>query len=58
MPFVQYKKVKKTHGGVLLLVKLQANERNFTESKTLQWIFCKFFKLYKLVQNCAMHHVQ
>ena len=41
--------VKNTHGGVLLLVKLQANK-----SKTPPWVFFTFFKLYiwyQIVQN-------
>ena len=36
--------VKNTHGGVLLLVKLQAN---FTKINTPPWVFFTFFKLYK-----------
>ena len=41
------KNVKNTHGGVLLLVKLQANACNFTRSKTPPWVFFTFFKLYE-----------
>ena len=31
VPFVQFKNVKNTHGGVLILVKLQAEACNFTD---------------------------
>ena len=41
------KHVKITHGGVLLLVKLQAEAFNFTESNTPPWVFFTFCKLYK-----------
>ena len=34
--------MKSTHGGVLLLVKLQAE----AESNTPRWVFFTFFKLY------------
>ena len=59
VPFVQYKKHEKTHGRVLLLVKLQAGgvlllikfqaflACNFTKSNTPPWMFFAFFKLYK-----------
>ena len=42
------KNVKKSHGGVLLLGKLQAY--NFTKSNTPPWVFFTFFKLYKWYQ--------
>ena len=45
VPFVQFKNVKNTHGGVLLWVKLQA-----TTSNTPPWMFFTFFKLYKWYQ--------
>ena len=45
-----FKKVKNTHGGVLLLVKLQASVCNFTKSITPPWVCFKFFKLYKWYQ--------
>ena len=48
VPFVQFKKREK-HGGVLLLVKLQAF-CNFTKSNTPPWVFFTFFKLYKWYQ--------
>ena len=37
VPFVQFKNVKNTHGGVLILVKLQA--------EAMQWVFFTFLKL-------------
>ena len=41
VPFVQFKNVKNTHGGVLLL---------FTKGSTPPWVFYTFFKLYKWYQ--------
>ena len=40
------KDMKNTHGGVLLLVKMQALACNFTKSNTPPWMFFAFFKLY------------
>ena len=40
------KNVKKIHGGVLILVKLQAESCNFTKIKTPPGVFLTFFKLY------------
>ena len=48
-------KAKSTHGGVLLLVKLQVC--NFDKSNTPPWVFFTFFKLYKwlhIVQNITI----
>ena len=44
------KSAGKTHGGVLILVKLQAEACNFTEINTPPWVFFAFFKLYKWYQ--------
>ena len=44
------KNVKKNHGGVLLLVKLQAKACNFTKSSIPLWVFFTFFKLYEMYQ--------
>ena len=44
------KNVKNTHEGVLLSVKLQAEDCNFTKSNTPPWVFFTFFKLYKWYQ--------
>ena len=41
------KNMKNTHGGVLLLVQLQAEACNFTKSNTLLWVFFTFFNLNK-----------
>ena len=38
VPFAQIN-VKNTHGGVLLLVKLQASAFKFTKSNTPPWVF-------------------
>ena len=45
-----FKNVKSTHGGVLILVKLQASACNFTKINFLPWVFVTFFKLYKWYQ--------
>ena len=45
-----FKNVKSTHGGVLLLVKLQASACNYTKSNTPLWVFFTFLKLYKWYQ--------
>ena len=42
--------MEKTHGAVLLLVKLQAEACNFTKSNTPSRVFFTFFKLYKWYQ--------
>ena len=42
--------MKNTHGGVLLLVKLQASDCYFTKSDTPPWAFFMFFNLYKMYQ--------
>ena len=41
------KNLKNTRGGVLLIVKLQAEGSNFTESNTLPLVFSIFFKFCK-----------
>ena len=48
VPFAKSKKtVKNTHGAVILLVKLTAEDCNFTKSITSPWVFFTFFKLHK-----------
>ena len=44
------KNVENTHGGELLLVKLQASACNFTKSNSPPWVFSTFLKLYKWYQ--------
>ena len=44
------KNVKNTHGGVLILLKLQAKARNFTKINTPPWVFFTLFKLCKWYQ--------
>ena len=48
--FYNLKNAKNTHGGVLLLVKLQAKNPNFTKSGTAPRVLFTFFKLYKWYQ--------
>ena len=50
VPSVQFKNVKNTHGGVLILVKLQTSACNFTKINTPPWVFFTFLKLYKWYQ--------
>ena len=50
IPFVQSKKVKNTHGRVILLVKLQNELCIVTLRITPPWVFSAFFKLYKWEQ--------
>ena len=50
------KNVKKTHGGVLILVNLQAEACNFTKSSIPPWVFFTFLKLnkcYQIAQSIA-----
>ena len=44
--FYNLKKVKNTQGGVLILVKLQAEACNVTKINTSPWVFLTFLKLY------------
>ena len=46
--------VKNTHGGVLILVKLNVEACNFTKINTPPWVFFTFLKLhewYQIAQN-------
>ena len=54
------KNVKNAHGGVLILVKLQASACNFTKINTPPWVFSTFFKLYKWYQitQCTTYLLQ
>ena len=45
--FVQFKKPENTHGGVLLLVVLQAEACDFIKSNTPPWVFFTFSKMNK-----------
>ena len=59
------KNVKNTHGGVLLLVKLQAisfaqfqeRKKHLWMSNTPPWLFFTFFKIIQMVPNRAKHHI-
>ena len=55
------KNLKSTHGGVLLLVKLQASACHFTKSNTPHRVFFTPFKLYelfvKIVHNKATSEI-
>ena len=45
-----FKTVKNTHGGLLLLAKLQATTCGFTKSNIPPWVFFTFLKVYKWYQ--------
>ena len=49
------KNMKNTHGGVLLLVKLQADPK-FTKSNTPPWVFFTFLNC-AYGTNRANHHI-
>ena len=44
------KNVKNSHGGMLILVMLQASACNFTKTNTPPWMFFTFLKLRKCYQ--------
>ena len=50
------KNVKNTHGGVLILVKLQASACNFTKINTPPWAFFTFLNCTN-GSNRAKHHI-
>ena len=51
VPFLyNFKNMKNIHGGMLLLVKLQAKAYNFTKNNTLPLVFFTFSKLHKRYQ--------
>ena len=56
--FVQFKKHENTHGGVLILVKLQAESCNFTKINTPSWVFFTFFKLCKCFHKSSVSNIQ
>ena len=45
-----FKNVKNTHGGALLLLTLKASACNVTKINTPLWLLFTFFKLYKWYQ--------
>ena len=45
-PFIQIKKPVNTHGGVVLLVRLQVEACNFNKSKTPPWFFSRFLNCF------------
>ena len=42
--------LKSTHGGVILLVKLQVSASNITKSNTPPWVFFTYFKFHRWYQ--------
>ena len=60
-PLYDFKNMKNIHGGVLLLVKLQAEAEteacNFAKSDTPPWVFFMFFKLRVVPNRATLHHV-
>ena len=53
VPFVQFKNVKNTHGGVLLLVKLQAEAK----SNTSPWVFFTFLNCKNGTKSLNTPHI-
>ena len=54
------KNVKNTHGGVLLLVKLQASSCTFTKSNIHRWVFFTILKLskwYQITQRITIYFI-
>ena len=47
IPFAQFRKSENNHGGLLTLVKFQAQAYNFIKSNTPPWVFFTFLRLYK-----------
>ena len=50
------KNVKNTHGGVVILVKFQAEACNVTKINTPTWSVFHVFKIGQMVPNRATHH--
>ena len=58
-PFYNLKNVKNTHGGMLLLVKSEAEACNFTKSNTLPWVFSRFLNFTNVTKlRKASHEVK
>ena len=57
VPFVQFKNVKNTQGGVLLLVKLQPSACNFTTSNTPPWCFSPFLNCTNGTKSSNASHI-
>ena len=49
--------MKNTHGGVLFLVKLQAESCNFTKINTPPWVFFTFFKFTNGTKSRKASHI-
>ena len=52
-----FKNMKNTHGGVLLVVNLQALSCNLTKTHTPPGVFFTFFKLYKCSKLRRSSHI-
>ena len=55
--YLYLKRKKNTHGGVSLLVKLQAEACNFTKSNIPPWVFFTFSKFYNWYQTRKASHM-
>ena len=49
--------MKRTHGEVLLLVKLQASACNFTKSNTFLWFFSRFLNFTNAIKSRKASHM-
>ena len=58
-PLYNLKNTKNIHGGMLLLVKFQAEARNFTKSNTPMGVFhvFKLYKWYQITQSISYYHL-
>ena len=54
---VQFKKRESTHGGVLLLVKLQVEACNFTKITTPPWMFSRFLNCTNGTKSRKASHI-
>ena len=52
------KNAKNTHGGVLLLVKLQAKACNLTKSNTPPWVFSRFLNITNGTKSRNAPHIE
>ena len=57
IPFVQFKNLKNTHGGVLLLVKLQTSACNFTKSNAPPRVFSRFLNCTNGIKSRNTSHM-
>ena len=57
VPFVQFKRRQNTYGRMLLLVRLNASDWNFTENNTPPMGVFHVFQILEMVANPAKHYI-